>query len=107
MIKTINAAELKKKIDGKSKFRLIEVLLPDEFNEWHIPGAENIPADDLGEIALEKIKKDEEIIVYCLDIECNASNRAANILEKLGYKNIIKYEGGKADWKNNNYPIEK
>ena len=50
---------------------------------------------------------DEEIIVYCLDIECNASNRAANILEKLGYKNIIKYEGGKADWKNNNYPIER
>ena len=53
-----------------------------------VTGAENIPADDLGEIALEKIKKDEEIIVYCLDIECNASNRAANILEKLGYKNI-------------------
>jgi len=29
-------------------------LLPEKFNEWHIPGAENIPADDLGEIALEK-----------------------------------------------------
>jgi len=54
MIKTINAAELKKKIGNKSKFRLIEVLLPEKFNEWHIPGAENIPADDLGEIALEK-----------------------------------------------------
>ena len=88
-------------------FDLLRQCLPTEFNEWHIPGAENIPADDLGEIALEKIKKDEEIIVYCLDIECNANNRAANILEKLGYKNIIKYEGGKADWKNNNYPIER
>ena len=82
-------------------------MLSKSLNEWRILGAENIPANDLGEIAIKKIKKDKEIIVYCLDIECNAINRAENIIEKLGYKNIIKYEGGKADWKNNNYSIER
>ncbi len=107
MIKTIIAEKLKEKIENKEDFRLIEVLLPRLFEEWHIPGAINIPADDMKEFAPGILKKDEEIIVYCLDFECGASIRAANALLELGYKNIIDFAGGKKDWMDKGYPIEK
>ncbi|MCK5567471.1 MAG: hypothetical protein KAI62_06120 [Actinomycetia bacterium] len=50
MVETITAEKLKEKIENKEDFRLIEVLLPGLFDEWHIPGAINIPADDNREI---------------------------------------------------------
>jgi rhodanese-related sulfurtransferase len=107
MVETITAEKLKEKIENKEDFRLVEVLLPGLFDEWHIPGAINIPADDMKEIAPEILKRDEEIIVYCKDFECGASMRAANTLLELGYKKIIDFAGGKKDWIDKGYPIEK
>ena len=107
MVETITVEKLKEKIENKEDFRLIEVLLPGLFDEWHIPGAINIPADDMKEIAPGRLKRDEEIIVYCKDLECGASMRAANALLGLGYKKIIDFAGGKKDWIDKGYPIEK
>ena len=107
MVKTITAEELKEKIEEKEDFRLVEVLLPELFDDWHIQGAINIPADDMKEIAPGRLKRDEEIVVYCLDFECGASMRAAKALLELGYKNIIDFAGGKKDWMDKGYPIEK
>jgi rhodanese-related sulfurtransferase len=107
MVETITAEKLKEKIENKEDFRLIEVLLPGLFDDWHIPGAINIPADDMKEIAPGRLKRDEEIIVYCKDLECGASMRAANALLELGYKKIIDFAGGKKDWIDKGYPIEK
>lgn len=106
MMKTITAEELKKKMDSNEAFLLIEVLLPEMYNQWHIPGAINIPADDIKEIAPEKLKKDEEIIVYCRSFTCKASDRAAETLEEMGYENITIFKGGKKEWEEKNFPIE-
>ena len=107
MIKTITARALKDKMDRGDKFRLIETLLPEFFNDWHLPGAENIPADDMFETAPGKLGKSEEIILYCASFECRASTRAAKALEEMGYQNIVEYSGGKAEWKSRDYPIIK
>ena len=102
----INAEELKKKINDKEDFILIEVLLPELFNLWHIPGAINIPADDFRDIAPGKLGKDQEIVVYCRSLTCGASDRAADALEDMGYKNIIIFRGGKKEWEEKGYPVE-
>jgi rhodanese-related sulfurtransferase len=107
MVQTITAEELKAIIDNKEDFRLIEALLPEAYNKWHIPTAENIPAGVTREIAPEKLKKNEEIIVYCASLECKASTRAANALIELGYKKVIDFEGGKKEWKSKGYSLEK
>lgn len=106
MIKEISADELKKKIEDKEKFRLVEVLLPGLYDEWHIPGAVNIPADDIKEKAPGKLKKDEEIIVYCRSNTCGASDRAASALEEMGYEHVTIFRGGKKEWKEKKYPVE-
>lgn len=105
MIQKIKAESLKKKIDGNKSFRLIEVLSPDKYNEWHLPGAENIPLDDLETIAPLELKKDEEIVVYCASYECQASTKAAYLLNNMGYR-VLEYEGGKKDWKEKGFPVE-
>lgn len=106
MIKTIDAQDLKKKLDSGQDFTLIEVLLPEKYKEWHIPTAINIPADDIKEQAPKKIEKDREVIVYCLSFDCKASSKAARYLEEIGYSDVTDYEGGKEDWLKKGFPRE-
>jgi rhodanese-related sulfurtransferase len=106
MATEINAEELKQKIDSKEGFILIEVLLPELYEQWHIPGAINIPADDMRDIAPGKLSKDAEIIVYCRSLTCGASDRAADALEDMGYKNITIFRGGKREWEEKGFTVE-
>jgi len=105
MLKEISADELKRKIDEAQDFRLIEVLDPEKYDEWHLPGAENITLDDLGPAAGIKFKQDEEIVVYCASFECKASTRASSKLDEMGY-NVLEYRGGKKEWKEKGYTME-
>jgi rhodanese-related sulfurtransferase len=98
MLREISADKLKRKTDEAQDFRLIEVLDPEKYNEWHLPGAENIRLDDLGPAAGIKFKQDEEIVVYCASFECKASTRASRKLDEMGY-NILEYSGGKKSGK--------
>jgi rhodanese-related sulfurtransferase len=106
MATEINARELKQKIDNNQDFTLIEVLLPELYKQWHIPGSINIPADDIKDTAPEKLSEDDEIVVYCRSSTCGASDRAADALEDIGYKNIIIFRGGKKEWEEMGYPVE-
>jgi len=44
----ISPQELKKKIDSKEDFELVDVLSKDSYEVKHIPGAKNIPLAELG-----------------------------------------------------------
>ncbi len=62
----ISREELKRKIDHKDNFRLVEALAPDKFRQAHLPGAINIPYDRVRELAPQLLPdKDAEIITYC------------------------------------------
>jgi rhodanese-related sulfurtransferase len=83
----------------ESNGTLIDVLSEEHFEEEHIPGAINIPLDRIASEAIEKFDKDEEIVVYCKDEDCGASPKAAEKLEKLGFRNVKDFEGGLKTWK--------
>jgi rhodanese-related sulfurtransferase len=106
MPKTITREELKKKIDSGDNFVLIEVLNRKEFMRTHIRGAINMPLMEIGHMAAERFDPDTEIVVYCADIECQASPKAAEKLEKLGFDRVYDYEGGKRDWLEAGYETE-
>lgn len=106
MADTITAEELKEKMDRGDAFRLVETLLPKEYEQWHLPGAINIHFNKIGKRAREEFDENDEIIVYCHDENCNASPLAAKKLEKLGYKNVREFSGGKKAWQEAGYPIE-
>lgn len=66
MIETISRAELKQKIDRGDKFQLVETLAAATYQHAHLPGAINLPPDQVKELAATLLPdKDADIVVYC------------------------------------------
>jgi molybdopterin/thiamine biosynthesis adenylyltransferase/rhodanese-related sulfurtransferase len=87
--------ELKRKIDAKEDFFLLDVREPNEFKIGRIPGSTLIP---LGEVPqrFAEIPRDKEIIVHC---KMGArSARAASFLREQGFTNVKNLKGGILDW---------
>ena len=107
----ISTVELKRKIDNKDQedFVVVEVLGPDSFAEFHLPGAVNVPVDDTFEANIQTAVPDKHkpVAVYCRDIECHASAKAIRRMELLGYTNLFEYHMGKDGWKAAGMPVEK
>ena len=81
----IDIEELKNK--QKNGAQIIDVRSSQEFNEWHIEGAINIPEYEINCNITEILKdKEEEIVLYCLS--GIRSKRAYEKLIKLDYKNV-------------------
>lgn len=101
IMETINRSELQEKLASNDPFVLVEVLSPDKYEEGHIPRAMNIPLNSgFDESALQALPdKNQPIVVYCANTECNASPDAGKRLEELGYTNVADYAAGKEDWK--------
>jgi rhodanese-related sulfurtransferase len=99
----ISREELKQKLDRGDNFKLVMVLGDWAFRAQHIPGSINISRMDEAE---KQLDREEEIIVYCSDPTCIASQAAYKTLEKKGYKNIRRYAGGLAEWAAAGYLLE-
>lgn len=84
-------------VDGRST--LIETLPPYEYRRGHLPGAINIPSNQIGELSASALPdKSAEVVLYCRDLNCHASEIAARELERLGYSHISVYREGKEGW---------
>jgi rhodanese-related sulfurtransferase len=91
---------VQEQIESGARISIIEVLDAEYYNEGHLPHAINIPIDDEFETSasLAVPNKDEPVIVYCRNESCEASTKAAERLEAMGYDNVMDYAGGKKDW---------
>ena len=66
MVKTISRDELKQKIDRKDDFVLVETLPKVAFEHAHLPGAINLPSDQVSALAPKLLPdKNADIVVYC------------------------------------------
>ena len=66
MVNTISRAELQKKIDDKDSFTLVETLPAIAYEHAHLPGAINLPPDQIRDLAPKLLpNKNAEIVVYC------------------------------------------
>jgi rhodanese-related sulfurtransferase len=66
MVNTISRDELKKKIDRKDPFMLVETLAAVAYEHAHLPGAINLPPDQISTLAPTLLpNKEAEIVVYC------------------------------------------
>jgi len=63
---TISTQDLKAKLDRKEPVKVVETLAPERYREAHIPGALNIPPEQIKELAPRLLpSKTAEIITYC------------------------------------------
>ena len=108
MIQTIDRETLKQWMDEKRDITLVDVLPPDKYEEFHLPGAINIPLDAALGVRIRENFPDrfQPIVVYCLDQDCSASPKAAAMMERLGYQKVYDYEDGKMDWRHAGFPVE-
>lgn len=66
MIKTISRDELKQKIDREDDFQLVETLPKATYDHAHLPGAINLPSDQVTTLAPNLLPdKSADIVVYC------------------------------------------
>ena len=107
-MKTIKRDELKEILDSNDGCTLVDVRSSESYHdEGYIPTAINVSLDKIESWAKQSILRDERVVVYCGSFECTLSPQAADKLTKLGFRNIIDFEGGIKNWKDGGYHTEK
>lgn len=109
-METVKAQELKRRIEHNNEILVLDVLPSKHYESQHIPGAKNIPlergdfVDRVGEVAKNK---QQQIVVYCANSDCDLSPKAAKRLEGAGYENIVDFDEGIEAWKDAGYTVSK
>ena len=86
-----------KMMRDEKNYIILDVRRPDEYAEGHIPGAINVPNEDIGTSDIAELPdKAQLILVYCRS--GRRSKEAAAKLVKLRYTNIVEF-GGILDYK--------
>lgn len=104
---TITTEELRQAIDA-GEVVVLEALPRPYFDKEHLPGALNLPLDDLDVLAAQLVPdRDAAVVTYCSNEACGNSGVAANRLSALGYTDVRKYPGGKQAWTEAGLPVER
>ncbi len=106
-VQRITRDELKQRLDRGDAVTVVEALGPMYYEDAHIPGALNLPHDEVDQLAPQLLPdKDAAVVVYCSNLECQNSGIASRRLVQLGYTNVFDYEEGKQDWSGAGLPTE-
>lgn len=84
---------------------VLDVRPSEEYEFGHIPGAVNVPLEEI-EKRLGSLPKDQEIIAYCRGPYCVLAFEAVAALRKKGFE-ARRLEEGYPEWKAAGLPIEK
>ena len=84
---------------------VLDVRPPDEYAAGHLPGAINIPIEQL-ESRLSKLPKRKEVVAYCRGPYCLMSFEAVEKLRKRGLK-ARRLENGFPEWRAAGHPVER
>lgn len=107
--KAIDRDELKRWLDAKRPFALLDVLPPEVFREGRLPGAVNACVyevtflDQVGALVPDRRMA---VVVYCAGESSRASEDAAERLAAAGYEAVQRFAGGREAWREAGYPFE-
>jgi len=80
---------------------ILDVRQPEEWTQFHIPGATLIPLGDLPN-RLKEVPKDKEIVVVCRTGHRSAQGR--DILKTAGFTKVTSMAGGLTQWQTAGLP---
>lgn len=97
---------VKRLIDsGDRNFVILDVRTAEGFRQGHVPGAINIPFEELP-TRLKELPKEKDIISYCWDATCILCTKAAYVLASKGFK-AREMLGGMAAWQEAGFLVER
>ena len=102
-IRTIGREELNEKLTRGDAFKLIMALNRWAFEAKHIPGSLHFDTPDELYAA---VQPEDEVVVYCSQVDCLASVALYRDLVRRGYRNVRRYAGGLLDWEDAGLPLE-
>ena len=108
-ITVISAEQLKKMLDGREKFVLVDSRNGSEYREGYIPTAINIYDKEM-EANRAKLPSDkgQTLVFYCNGYpKCVRSLNGAKMAFGWGYKKVYLYAAGFPDWQGKGYPVER
>ncbi len=82
---------------------LVDVRSPSEYRSGHIPGAINIPLDEL-EWRTSEIPTTRPVVVVCAS--GNRSRTGSEILANKGYTRVYNLKGGTSSWMAGMRPVD-
>ena len=82
---------------------ILDVREPDEWADYHIPGAVLIPLRFL-EARAGELPRDQEIVVVCRS--GNRSQAGRDVLLAAGFDQVTSMAGGLTAWRSLGYPVE-
>ena len=102
-IRVISRSELKAKLDRGDPIKLIMALNRWAYEAKHIPGSLHF---DTPEQLYAAVQPDDEVVVYCSNVDCLSSVALYRDLIERGYGNVRRYAGGLIDWEDASLPLE-
>jgi rhodanese-related sulfurtransferase len=96
---SVSAAQIKKLMDEKAPYMVIDARPKRVADKGMIPTAVNI-SDTEFDKNVDKLPTDKAtlLIYYCGGLECVLSDKSADKARKLGYTNVLTYPPGYPEW---------
>ena len=103
---TIDGAKAKALFDKGVVF--VDMRTDKDWGAGRIPGAVHLELSKVFSDASlgAKVKKDQEVVMYCNGASCLRSSEASAKAVGWGYKKVHYYRLGFPDWKAAGYPVE-
>jgi rhodanese-related sulfurtransferase len=78
----------------------------------HVPGAMSLPRDDFEKAyacarARLEAGKEKDLAVYCSDAQCEDGRMVAEALQRLGFRRLLLFKAGWAEWTRAGLPEER
>lgn len=102
---TLSPEEFRTAFSSDTLVQLVDVRTPEEWDLWHIDGAENIDVKNeaFRDSALSQLSKERPVAVYCRGGVRSAD--AAAKLHSMGFRNILNLDGGITAWREAGLPV--
>jgi rhodanese-related sulfurtransferase len=103
---TIDGAKAKALFDKGVVF--VDMRTDKDWGAGRIPGAVHLELSKVFSDASlgAKVKKDQDVVMYCNGVSCMRSSEASAKAVGWGYKKVHYYRLGFPDWKAAGYPVE-
>lgn len=98
------AALLERQQQVHEDLYVLDVRTPEEFAAGHVPGAVNIPYDQVAS-RLGEVPRDKDVVLYCKS--GRRAGLASEVLANHGYTRLQHLEGDIVGWVDQGRPVEK
>jgi rhodanese-related sulfurtransferase len=104
--RSLDVQTLKARLETDDAPRILDVRTPGEFENAHIPGAYNVPLDNLREHRSELRRHlDQDVVLVCQS--GGRATQAEGALAEVGMPGLRVLEGGMAAWQSADAPVNR